>query len=204
MSLSDLIMIGAILLAPVIAVQVSQWVERRRIVRERRLVIFRALMTTRRSRLSPEHIQALNMIDVEFKGTDAKSRRVVDAWKEYLDHLNTGPVSDVWAARREDLFIALLYEIAVALDYSFDKTHLRRATYYPVGLGELEDDQHVIRKAVREILEGKRWLPIWVGHVQTQSPPQQNLTTPEELAQAEPATETVQAITASGESEGKE
>jgi hypothetical protein len=34
--------------------------------------VFRTLMTTRASRMAPDHVQALNMIDVEFAGDDRK------------------------------------------------------------------------------------------------------------------------------------
>jgi hypothetical protein len=56
------------LLSPVIAVQVSEFLARRRAARERRLQIFRALMVTRAERLSSEHVRALNSIDLEFTG----------------------------------------------------------------------------------------------------------------------------------------
>jgi hypothetical protein len=53
---------------PIIAVQTQKWIER---ANERRLAhrrIFYALMATRAMRASVEHVQALNMIDLEFQG----------------------------------------------------------------------------------------------------------------------------------------
>ena len=68
MALSDWLTIIAILLAPVFAVQVQKWVEHLRERRGKKLGVFQALMATRGARLSPEHVRALNMIDLEFSG----------------------------------------------------------------------------------------------------------------------------------------
>jgi hypothetical protein len=187
MAIADWLMVAAVLVAPLVGIQLSQLLERRRDWRQRRLAVFRTLMTTRKSRMAADHIQALNMIDVEFDGKDKKSRTVVDAWKAYLDHLNDSSASpEVWGARGDDLFVDLLYAIAIALGYDFDKTHLRRASYYPRGYGEAEGDAQNIRRGFREVLEGKRWIPIWLGGTQPVTP-HQELSTPQELSKSQDA-----------------
>ena len=51
----------------------------------------------------------LNMIDIEFSGTDAKSKEVRAAWKAYLDILNSTAMSgEVWNEKVLDLFVDLL------------------------------------------------------------------------------------------------
>jgi len=52
MKLSDLLMIAAVLLAPIVAVQVQKWLEQYRSERERQLTIFKTLMATRATGLS--------------------------------------------------------------------------------------------------------------------------------------------------------
>ncbi len=186
MSLTDVLMVDAVLLAPLIAIQVSVFLETRREKRQRRLTLFRTLMMTRASRLAPDHVNALNMIDVEFSGVDAKSKRVRSAWKAYLDILNSANMpSEVWHEKTLDLFIDLLYNIAVGVGYDFDRTHLRRNAYFPRGFGETETDQVAIRTGVRELLEGKRVLPVWVPSVEEPSPTGQALPTTQEYSQAE-------------------
>src|SRR5687767_2733026 len=102
----DWINIVAILVAPLVAVQVSLWLERRKERRSRQLETFRTLMATRASGLAPDHVKALNMIDVEFYGSDASSRAVLQAWKAYLDHLNVASTaSEAWGTKREDLLV---------------------------------------------------------------------------------------------------
>ncbi len=182
---ADWLMFIAIVLAPLIAVQVSQWLDRARDKRNRQVEVFRTLMTTRRSRMAPDHIKALNMLDVEFSGNDRKEREVVDAWKAYLDHLNDSSMSaEVWGTRGDDLFVDLIYAVANAVGYEFDKTHLRRSAYYPRGYGEAEWDVQQIRSGFREVLEGKRSIPVWVDGSGLENPVQSPLAGPQSLSRS--------------------
>lgn len=75
----------------------TKWIERTQERERRKSWVFHQLMATRRARLSPDHVQALNMIDLAFYGRrDAGTHRptrteiaVTDAWHVYLDHLST-------------------------------------------------------------------------------------------------------------------
>jgi len=148
---------------PVAAVQAEQWLERRRTKRRGKEHVFRTLMATRAARLSTEHVQALNMIDLEFYGGGPKERAVREAWRQYLDHLNTRYESDTlpaWLTRQTDFFIDLLYEMSNSLGYDFDKTHIKNSTYWPVAHGNLEQEQTVIRTGLVNILTGKAAFPI--------------------------------------------
>ena len=91
MTVSDIIMVIAILLAPLLAVQIQKWIEIFRETRQRKLYVFHTLMATRAARVSTEHVQALNMIDIIFY-KDKAEKPVREAWKKYLDHLNTPPL----------------------------------------------------------------------------------------------------------------
>ncbi|CAN7681562.1 DUF6680 family protein [Pseudomonas umsongensis] len=83
----------AALLGPILAVQTQKYLERRQSQREQKMRIFSILMSTRATRLSPMHVEALNMIDLAFAG-GARTRsstetEVLEAWRDHLDHLNT-------------------------------------------------------------------------------------------------------------------
>lgn len=178
MTLTDIIAIAAVLLSPLVALQVSEALHRRREKRQRQLHVFRTLMSTRASGLAPEHVQSLNMIDIEFHGSDTRSKAVLNAWKAYLDHLNTLQTdSTIWGSRREDLFVDLLYEMSRYLGYEFDKTHIRRTSYFPVGYGDLESDQYTLRKGLVRVLTGQTSFPIVVTGVAqpegSDSPPEE-------------------------------
>jgi len=103
------------------------------------------------------------MIDVEFYG----KKKVIAAWKIYLDHLVSDfpkdqPALDRWGERRDDLLTDLLYEMGTSLKYNFDKVQIRRAVYSPKGHFDIEQDFNVIRKALVDILSGKTAIPMEV------------------------------------------
>ncbi|MHA6848823.1 DUF6680 family protein [Ralstonia syzygii] len=56
----DWVMVGATIAGPILAVQAQKWVERAREATNRRSLIFTTLMATRQSRISMEHVRALN------------------------------------------------------------------------------------------------------------------------------------------------
>lgn len=160
MTISDALVIIAVLLAPLTALTIQRYLDRRRAKADRRIELFRTLMGTRGAKLSPAHVHALNMIDIEFYGI----KRVTHAWKEYLDHLNTptgeGQALEVWMQRSDDFLVSLLYEISVVLRYDFDKPHLRRAVYVPKAFGDDEAFQRGMRLALAQLFTGNYALPI--------------------------------------------
>ena len=60
------ITILAIILGPILAVQVQKYIENKKETRNKKMQIFKALMATRATPLYPAHVEALNMIDIEF------------------------------------------------------------------------------------------------------------------------------------------
>ncbi len=175
----------AVLLGPVLAVQIQKYIERKREERQRKLFLFRELMATRGTRLSPRHVEALNLIDLEYSAKNDGMRRVHEAWRSYLDALNLpNDPKDPQRVfdKRNDAFVELMYEMGNYLGFKFDRVVIQRNIYSPIGHGEIEDDQRLIRKGVVELLAGKRalstisWLmpgqaPIRVTEVQAQVPP---------------------------------
>ena len=91
MNISDVVMILAVLFAPFGAVYAQSKIEQRRATRKQKLSIFKTLMTTRAATLSPNHVQALNMIDLEFSDSNAAEAAVKQVWKEYFDHICSFP-----------------------------------------------------------------------------------------------------------------
>lgn len=176
MKINDWLTVLAILLAPLVAIQVSMFIERRKERRQRQLALFRTLMTTRASGLAPDHVTALNTIDIEFYAKDAKSKAVLSAWKAYLDHLSSGddPPDKAWHTRREDLLIDLLHQMAIKLGYDFDKTAIRRTVYFPKGYGDVEGDQFKIRKGLVSVLEGKKPIAVTIEAGSNPPAPEEN------------------------------
>jgi hypothetical protein len=84
----DWIVVVATLLSPLIAVQVTKWIDRARQSRDEQVRIFKTLMATRAANLDPRHVESLNVIDVVFHGSSMNETEVRRLWKQYLDHLN--------------------------------------------------------------------------------------------------------------------
>jgi hypothetical protein len=195
MEMKDWIMVVAVIAGPILAVQAQKRIERIREKRGRKLRIFHTLMSTRATRLSPEHVSALNMIDLEFYGVkilghrwQSKSeKKVTNAWKTYNDLLNDKAFVEnrfeAWSEKRDELFTAVLYAMSQALGYDFDEVQLKRDCYRPVAHGDIENEQHKIRKAMVDVFEGTRPLPIAVTYL----PPYRPIdpVKPEELSQTE-------------------
>jgi hypothetical protein len=93
MTVADWLMILAVLLGPIIAVRLTRHLDNRKEIRERKLWIFKTLMATRASTLSPHHVEALNRIDLEFSPKNKKEKPVLEAWKAYLDLLGDSGIA---------------------------------------------------------------------------------------------------------------
>lgn len=161
--LTDIAIVVAALLGPVLAVQTQKWLERKRETKERRLFIFRTLMATRAAMLSPQHVEALNAVPVEFYGKNKRLKQINEAWKLYLDHHdNRLPANDAWAQKRLDLFLDMLHLISQFLGYNFTRAQLGRDIYSPRAHGDLETDQTIIRRGLVGLFKGEITLPMAV------------------------------------------
>jgi hypothetical protein len=154
------ITIVAIAIGPIFALEIQKRLEDHRAARNRKMAIFRKLMTTRATQLSPVHVEALNGIDVEFYATRGPDKKVLDAWRLYIDHLGEGHVAgtalDRWVEKKNDLLVDLLYEMAKNLGYDFDKVTIKKNAYHPKGFVEVETEQHALRKAALAVMSGER------------------------------------------------
>ena len=179
MSISDWTVIIAILVAPLLAIQVQKIIESIKETRARKMQIFKALMATRATPLSPIHVEALNMIDIEFY----KNKKVVEAWKLLNDSFSSYPTDPQQknydaqllscSEKSYDFRIDLLYEMSKVLGYNFDKVLLKRGCYTPKGHGDMELEQHFIRRGLANLLWGRSPLPVTVLDLTTQVPPKE-------------------------------
>jgi hypothetical protein len=134
--------------------------DRRRELRQKKLKILRALMKTRRLQLDPEHVSALNLIELEFYGCDA----VIAPCKAYIAHLHS-PLPDLaeqdrFFEARHSLFLNLLHALGRELGYQFDKHDLQHFGYTPTGWHADQNRARHNAALLTEILEGTRALPV--------------------------------------------
>lgn len=166
----DIATIAAIVLGPLLAVAVDRIQQRWTGKKTRRLEIFRDLMRTRKARLDPVHVNALNLVDLEFYGRP----RVLSAFRSYIGHLSQ-PVppqeaADPFFDHREELLVTLLFEMGRELGYSYDKRDLEKLAYGPVGWNNDQNMQRQNMVLVNELLAGRRALPITPMSAPAQNP----------------------------------
>lgn len=170
MTISDWLMISAVLMGPILAVQTQKLLESMKAKKNRKVEIFKTLMATRGTPLDPRHVTALNMIDLEFTTKKAKEKKVVDSWKLYLEHLNSLNIDytdpnysaklAIRAEKTNDLLSDLLYNMSQLFGYGFDKVHLMKGSYTPMVRSDYEVEQNYIRKGIVRILLGNQSVPI--------------------------------------------
>ena len=114
----DILTIVAILAGPVLAIQIQKYLEEKRELKRRKIRVFRELMVTRSTVLSPRHVEALNTIQMEFSAKDPNEKKVLDAWQLYINHLSRRNVPDAatWTARGPEILEDLLLEMALCSD----------------------------------------------------------------------------------------
>ena len=162
MTTSNILMILAVLIAPFLAVFAQRQIDLFREQRQRKLWVFKTLMATRGRTLSPEHVQALNMIELEFQKSSEKPIR--DAWKEYHDHLNSYPREGenqkeraaVWDEESGKLLVNLLSKMGAAFSYKFDVVQIKKGAYSPQGHATTEIELQLLRRFALEWLAGDR------------------------------------------------
>ena len=155
-------MILAVLIAPFLAVFAQRQIDLFREQRQRKLWVFKTLMATRGRTLSPEHVQALNMIELEFQKSSEKPIR--DAWKEYHDHLNSYPREGenqkeraaVWDEESGKLLVNLLSKMGATFSYKFDVVQIKKGAYSPQGHATTEIELQLLRRFALEWLAGDR------------------------------------------------
>jgi len=162
----DWAVVFATLIGPVLAVQAQKWIELLRDKRRRKAFLFEQLMATRASRVSAEHVRALNMIDMVFYGSrifgilrrSATEKSVLENWDIYLEHLGNQDLQkrsiDAWVATGSELFTKLLESIASDLKYTFDRKQLTRGAYSPQAHEEIEFELTALRKSALSVFKG--------------------------------------------------
>jgi hypothetical protein len=179
--------LAAIVLAtfsgPIFALEIQKRLDVRREKRRLKEAAFRTLMATRAApyRTSAEHVQVLNCIELMFSD-GGRDRLVRDAWGAYLDMLNAPHTPDALANERkdeqcDDAFWDLLYQMSVALGYSFDRTYIKDSCYYPVAHDNTMRNQKIIRNGIATVASDKANLTVATiapGQIETPTGPTTN------------------------------
>ena len=160
--------IAATFLGPIFAVLISLWRESRAELYNRRLHVFRVLMATRRVGISADHVNALNLVEVDFY----KCPKVEAAWTDYKAHLNdqSKPEDGAWHEQKEKRLAKLLFEIAAVLDFNIPAIDLFKGGYAPKGWAHRDARQMGALEYMHELSEGKKILPVAITNLPAPTP----------------------------------
>lgn len=132
MDIGNWLNLVAIIIAPIAAVLIGQWLQNRANRRKDKLDIFKSLMITRNG-WSPESVRALNIIDIVY----ADDKNVRQRWKEYYDRLCVENPSDTDLKKIKTAQDKLLEAMAISLGYKNKVTwETIQSPYVPKGMVE--------------------------------------------------------------------
>jgi hypothetical protein len=134
-------------------------------------------MATRRSWLSPEHIAALNQIELDFQHAGG----VMSAYRTYMKHLATIfdlKDNDRIGHERQSMRTKILSEMAKTLGIRVEQMDIFEGGYVPQGHIDIEREQAAIRRLLSEIADGKRALPIEIRTAELPGSPTEKLIEP--------------------------
>ena len=159
----------------------TRWIDVWRDRRTRRMEIFKTLMRTRRVPITPEHVGALNLIEIEF----SDDKDVIDRWRELLTHFGTAHsrrgdeiVPDdlspeerssrnrrfeerLWQ-ERQSLLAKLLHAMAKVLNFEIEQLEIFEGGYTPQGWQDELTEQQIVRRFFADIAMNRRMFPIGV------------------------------------------
>lgn len=98
----------------------------------------------------PEHVRALNLIQVEFHD----DKEVMNAWQRFLSHLETERTAQnaqTWDLGHRDLLGALLKKIADSLSIKADAVDITRGGYYPMDWATRSQEGRMVLDAKAKI-----------------------------------------------------
>ena len=155
-------------LGPILAVLITLWRTEISSKYNRRLYVFRTLMATRKVGISPDHVNAINLIEVDYYGC----RKVEAAWSEYKDHLNDNskPEDEPWREKKERLLAKLLFEIAAVLGFNIPAIDIFIGGYAPSAWSYRDLRYNGMLEYVYELSQGTKIVPIWLRGITPQQP----------------------------------
>lgn len=182
MTTSEWVIASCTLIGPILAVGATRFVDAWRESQERKDAVFVSLMTTRRTQLNAEHVNALNRIELEF----SNSPRVITELRGYMNLMEerTPPLSrnekdegvkrhhaqaeEDLIRRRRRAFGSLVQVIGKKLGRTVDRHDIIEGGYYPGGWAEAEQLQLDNMRRLNDVLNWKGPFPIHLWRV---SPP---------------------------------
>ena len=149
MKLAEILNLIAIIIIPIIAVIIGQWLQTRSEKRKDKMHIFKTLMTSRVYGWTQESVYCLNIIDIVF----ADDREVRNAWKDLYDKYCVQNPDESQLKKIETAQYKLLESMAVSLGYKDKVTwETIQNPYIPQGMLRQIETQSQSQQAYNKLL----------------------------------------------------
>ena len=140
MTINDYLTLAALIIIPIVAVVIAQWLQNRSEKRKDKMQIFKTLMTSRIYGWTPDSVNALNIIDIVY--SDDNKYRVTNPDQQHLKKI-------------ENAQYKLLEAMANSLGYKDKITwETIQNPYMPVGMAQQIEAQKNMQQAYYSAING--------------------------------------------------
>jgi hypothetical protein len=149
MECKDILNLIAIIVIPIAAVLIGQWLQSRAEKRKDKMQIFKTLMTSRIYGWTQESVYCMNIIDIVF----ADDKKVRDAWKDLYDKYCVQNPDETQLRKIQNAQYKLLETMAKSLGYKDKVTwETIQNPYVPNGLMQQWQERSQSQQAYNSLL----------------------------------------------------
>ena len=149
MTINDFLTLAALIIIPIVAVVIAQWLQNRSEKRKDKMQIFKTLMTSRIYGWTPDSVNALNIIDIVF----SDDKKVRAAWKDLNDKYRVTNPDQQHLKKIENAQYKLLEAMANSLGYKEKITwETIQNPYMPVGMMQQIETQKIMQQAYFNVI----------------------------------------------------
>ena len=151
MTINDYLTLAALIIIPIVAVVIAQWLQNRSEKRKDKMQIFKTLMTSRIYGWTPDSVNALNIIDIVY----SDDNKVRAAWKDLNDKYQVTNPDQQHLKKIENAQYKLLEAMAISLGYKDKITwETIQNPYMPVGMAQQIEAQKNMQQAYYSAING--------------------------------------------------
>lgn len=151
MTINDYLTLAALIIIPIVAVVIAQWLQNRSEKRKDKMQIFKTLMTSRIYGWTPDSVNALNIIDIVY----SDDNKVRAAWKDLNDKYRVTNPDQQHLKKIENAQYKLLEAMAISLGYKDKITwETIQNPYMPVGMAQQIEAQKNMQQAYYSAING--------------------------------------------------
>ena len=149
MTINDYLTLAALIIIPIVAVVIAQWLQNRSEKRKDKMQIFKTLMTSRIYGWTPDSVNALNIIDIVFSDDE----KVRAAWKDLNDKYRVTNPDQQHLKKIENAQYKLLEAMANSLGYKEKITwETIQNPYMPVGMMQQIETQKIMQQTYFNVI----------------------------------------------------